>query len=234
MNNDLEKAILQLEYEVQSHKIHKNPFLLGIGKMDKTDFGDFLIQHYFLSSSFSQAIGLVYGRIPDSGSEPGWLLAKPLVGFMKYEDWGSEESGAHSKLFMDVFSALGVTLNDLCNAIPLQATSDFVKTRRELCVNSLVLSAVAGLGFMELALEMIYSQYLNGANEVAKRNNIQIPLGYFEAHVREERGDYEKFKHIFLKLGEEQIDASSLIREGALTLLDARDKLYSQYQNRRD
>lgn len=243
MNKGLVTAISELEEEVKSHKIYNNPFLRDIGKMSIMDFRNFLIQHYFLSSSFSQAIGIVYGRIPDSVSEesviPGWVLAKSLIEFMKYEHWGSEETGAHYSLFMEVFSAFGVNLGDLYHATPLPITSDFVSIRRELCINCPILSAVGGLGFMELALETIYMQYLNGAKEIAERNNITIPLQYFEAHVREERGDYEKFKHIFLKLGEGKIvDAPFLIRDGAMTILNARDRwystLYSQYSDGRN
>lgn len=220
----------EIERYVRKHRSMQHPFLDRFGEMTVEQLRLFTKEQYLLSVTLPQALAAAYSIAEDvqhdGETTPLWTLAKPLISFLDQEHWGNQEAGAHSLYLLDLSSSLEMSLRDLTHHRQFEETKTFTETRTRICREGPFLRAVAALALgNEYANAQIFPRYLEGVERIRKRTKVAISTGYFDAHVRDEISDYEKFLAMvtpFLK----HRGYENALYSGTTELLEARQKWY--------
>lgn len=210
-------------------------FLDNFGTMEINQFERFVKEQYLLSITFPQALAAAYSIAEDivteEGITPRWEIGKPLVQMLELEYWGrNQESGRHSKYFLDLIDSLGIPFRDVIEHQPYPETVEFVEERIRIVREYGFENSIGAIALgNEYANSFIFQKYLEGARKIKERTGIPINTNYFEMHVRDEISDYERLLAIVkpymqLKYGPERI------RSGMDELLVARDSWYCKLE----
>ena len=224
------EAMKPYETIVETHPSLEHQFLQDFGNLSLEAFKQFMKEQYLLSVTLPQALGAVYGIAEDVETEQGrkarWQIAKPLIEFLEQEHWGNQELGSHSRYFLDVTYSLGISLGELVAHDPFSETVAFTSARTQLARQGPFVRAVGGLALgNEYANSFVFQKYLQGVERIKERTGVAIDTGYFDAHVRDEVPDYERFLSMVAPyLGKP--DTARMIEEGTRIVLDARAKWY--------
>ena len=218
------------ERKVEEDPSLGHPFLVNFGNMNVDTFKMFMKEQHLLSVTLPQALGALYGIAEDvqteQGKLPRWKIAHPLIEFLEQENWGNQEQGSHSRYFLDVTDSLGISLTELVEHSPFPETVAFTNTRTGIARQGPFAKAVGALALgNEYANSFIFQKYLAGVEKIKQRTGVQIDTGYFEAHIRDEVPDYERFLGMaepYLK----RADTRMMIEEGTKTLMEARARWY--------
>ncbi len=220
------------EYErmVETHPSLDHEFLRRFGEMEKDQFKQFMKEQYLLSVTLPQALGALYGIAEDAEYEetkiPRWKIAHPLIEFLDQENWGNEEQGSHSRYFLSVTNSLGIKLQELVDHEPFPETITFTETRTGIVRSGPFVKAAGALALgNEYANSFIFQKYLRGVERIKERTGTAIDTGYFEAHIRDEVPDYERFLSMVAPYLNKP-DTRRIIEEGTKTLMEARARWY--------
>lgn len=223
-------AMRKYERMVETHPSLEHKFLENFGNMTLDAFKLFMKEQYLLSVRLPQALGALYGIAEDVQGEQGkiplWEVAHPLIEFLEQENWGNQQKGSHSRYFLDVTDSLGISLAELVAHEQFQETVAFTEVRVQIARQGPFAKAVGALALgNEYANSFIFQKYLRGVEQIRERTGVAIDTGYFEAHVRDEVPDYERFLGMatpYLK----KTNTTKMIEEGTKTLMEARARWY--------
>ena len=149
-------TILDIENEVNAHGILHHPFLMKLqdGGYNKNQLKIRASQQFHFSHQFPRCLGALWCRISD------YTVSLPLIKFLTIEHWGSEQEGAHRKLYSQVVEYFGMTIDELKNTAPFQETSDYLDYRFNVCISAPVEEGLGCMGFAhELVNEKIFDFY---------------------------------------------------------------------------
>jgi pyrroloquinoline quinone (PQQ) biosynthesis protein C len=232
---------IEAEKTVNEHPVLNHPFLNEFGNLTPAQLKAFIKEQYHLSVTLPQALAATYAHAEDAYIDgekiSAWKIGLPLMRFLGYEHWGSSETGNHSSHFLSLAGAVGLQMHDLENHQPLSQTKKFAEKRTKLCLEGPLIKALGALAFAnEYSNTTIFRKYKSGVQEIMQNHGIEIPTGYFEAHIDEEPEDYILFK----KMMETYLSSAPgqgardpklmqvLALSGANALLDARQSWYDE------
>ena len=204
---------------VMTHPVTKHQFLLDFanGKLTRRQVIIWFEQQFYFSISLPSAFAALYARVPDKF----WQTKQSLVSLLEVEAWGTNHSAAHSNYFKEVASFLGIDLEKLTAHEPKQYTKEYVDARFDLCLNpqhkiaSGLASVALGNEFLNLT---IFSAYRKGLHNIPGLE--ECPVGYFEAHLRDEEADFQVFQSLFDVVAQDEAD----IEDAKQCLVDLLDK----------
>jgi hypothetical protein len=222
----------EFEDYVRNHGATTHRLVEHFGAIGRAGLKRYVLEQYRLSFTNPQALAAAYACAEDLRDNerliPSWKIAQPLIDFLAIEHWGSRNKDAHYKHFLSLASSLGLSEQELATHKPFPETREFTKTRHTICAKGPFLKAAGALALNEYANAFIFPKYLEGARQIRDRHGMDVPLTYFEVHVRDEIDDYERLAGMmapFLQSPERE-HARRLIFDGTRELMDARQRMY--------
>jgi pyrroloquinoline quinone (PQQ) biosynthesis protein C len=222
---DIEEACI-------SHPIFHSPLLKAMRKrsVSRATMRNFVREQFYISRQFARLLAILYGRIEDIEAS-----APIIQHFLIHEHWGNCEENSHPDLYVKVLRFFRFNPKDLKDSDPLPETKEFLNFRIRYCMNEEV---PAVLGAIALGLEFINTQiftdYHRGMLRVPSKlpNAKEAALQYFRAHMEGEDEDYRVLKNLMRSYGCVGEAHMKLVREGAMAMLDAREKHFNKLYER--
>jgi pyrroloquinoline-quinone synthase len=209
---------------VDDHPVVRHRFLERFrqGGWSKSQVRRWAGQQFYFSLSLPSAFAALHARIPDRL----WQRKRRLVHLLALETFGSEEPDAHSHHFVELCAFLEIDVAELARRDPQPYTAAYVQLRLEICLDQArpIHVGLAAIAFGNEFLNVhIYRAYRGGIHLIPGCE--RAPIGYFDAHLKDEESDARVFTDLLAELvtGPEDLRAA---RAGVLELLDARVKFF--------
>lgn len=166
---------------VRAHPLLCHPFFspdgAGIGE---TELRAWLGQQYFMSVSLAPCFAALYA----GAALFDWRPRSRLLELAKEEDW---DSGGHSRAFVELLGALGISVATVAASAPLPHTVAAAQARLALCsgrtAHDLAVGALALAYANEFANRYLFAGIFKSIRRPLKD---KIPKEYFLSHLRDE------------------------------------------------
>lgn len=191
----MKNLLEEMKSVVANHPVTQHPFLKAFadGRLTLEQVRRWLEEQFYLSSSFSSTFAALYARIPDRF----WKEKHELVGLFAVEAWGTNNPKAHSIYFAELARFLSIDLDVLTARAPKQYTKNYITARIDLCLspNRPITQGLAAIALGEILNLHICEAYKEGIHKIAGLE--KCPTGFFDAHIRDEVGDFKVFQSLF-------------------------------------
>lgn len=208
-----------LQHIVDEHPVTLHPLLTNFGELEKPQVQSWAREQYYLSLSFADTLATLYARVPFT-----YVEEKRELAHMFYREVrGGNESDSHEAEFGDFASFLELDLLKLRQERPRVYTQRFIEERLAVCTDAPIDCSLAAMALGNEYLNLtIFDTYRKGIQKIEGFE--ECPVGYFEAHLRDEHDDFRTMNRAFQKVCKRDDGAQLAIKE----MLDIRRKYFDE------
>ncbi|MBI2145916.1 iron-containing redox enzyme family protein [Candidatus Woesearchaeota archaeon] len=184
-----------LQYLVDENPILQHPLLVSFADLRKSQVKSWAREQYYLSLSFADTLAILFARVPFT-----YVAEKRQLADMFYtEVRGGNDLYSHEAEFAAMASFLELNLEQLQQERPKTHTQQFIDDRLALCSQKPIAQSLAAMALGNEYLNLsIFKSYRDGIPKIS--GLASCPLGYFDAHLRDEYDDFKIMDAAFQKV----------------------------------
>ena len=211
-----------LRYLVDESPLLHHPLLASFADLRQSQVKSWAREQYYLSLSFADTLATLFARVPFQ-----YVAQKRELADMFYREVrGGNDLQSHEAEFAAMASFLELNLEQLQQERPKPYTQQFIDDRVALCSQKPIAQSLAAMALGNEYLNLsIFKAYRDAIPTITGLEN--CPLGYFDAHLRDEHDDFKIMDAAFQKVNSAGLNNSleqRMIEQAVGELVDIRSR----------
>ena|SRR3989338_3898195 len=211
------ETLQSLQYLVDENPLLHHPLLTSFADLSKSQVKSWAREQYYLSLSFADTLATLFAKVPFQH-----VTEKRQLAAMFYKEvGGGNDLQSHEAEFAALVSFLDLHLEQLQQERPKPYTQQFIEDRVALCLQKPIAQSLAAMALGNEYLNLsIFKAYRDAIPTIAGLES--CPLGYFDAHLRDEHDDFRIMDAAFQKVSDGGFDNN--IAQAVGELLEIRSR----------